>query len=312
MSKFAFIFPGQGSQTIGMLSDLATEYFTVRAVFEEVSDALQYDVWKLTQEGPLEVLNQTAHTQVAMLAADIAVFRVIESAIPSNSILAGHSLGEYAALVAAKVITLTDAAHLVQRRGQLMQETIPLGKGAMAAIVGLTDEQVKQICLDASTQMHQVSPANFNAIGQVVVAGHTEAVEKAITLAIQANARLATLIPVSVPCHCDLLRPAADQFMNVLQQVSFSKPERLVLSTVDLNDYSSMDDIPSKLASQLYLPVRWVEIIQKMQHQGVTQLFECGPGKVLGGLVKRIDKSLAIISINQPSSVQEAKNILCH
>lgn len=307
MSAIAFVFPGQGSQSLGMLSELATEYPLVNELFNDVSDSLNYDVWKLTQEGPIEVLNQTAQTQVAMLTADVAVFRVLEKQMPhqATALLAGHSLGEYAALVCANAVSLKDAAKLVQTRGQLMQETVPLGQGAMAAIVGLTNEDVQRICEEVSTDMHRVTPANFNAIGQVVIAGNTLAVEHAITAANQAGARLAMMIPVSVPCHCDLLRPAAVRFLESLNSTDFQKPTRPVLSSIDLKLYHDVNDMRTKLATQLYLPVKWVETIQTMQQQGVTHIFECGPGKVLTGLIKRIDKTLNGFNVNNPQTIQE-------
>lgn len=308
MSTIAFVFPGQGSQSLGMLSELATEYPLVNALFNDVSESLNYDVWKLTQEGPIEALNQTAQTQVAMLTADVAVFRILEKQMPSRdaALLAGHSLGEYSALVCANALSLKDAAKLVQTRGQLMQETVPLGQGAMAAIVGLTNDEVARICEEVSTDSHKVCAANFNAIGQVVIAGNTPAVEQAITSANQAGARLAMMIPVSVPCHCDLLRPAAERFLESLNNTAFQKPTRPVLSSIDLKLYHDVDEMRTKLASQLYLPVKWVETIQTMQQQGVTHIFECGPGKVLTGLTKRIDKSLNSFSVNTPLTVHEA------
>ena len=309
MSTIAFVFPGQGSQSIGMLSELATENPLVHLLFDEVSDELHYDIWKLTQEGPEERLNQTAHTQVAMLTADVAIFRVLaESApIPQSALLAGHSLGEYSALVCAGALSLRDAARLVQARGELMQETVPLGQGAMAAIVGLSDDDVVLICKNVSSSTERVSPANYNAIGQVVVAGHTQAVEHAIVKANEAGARLAKIIPVSVPCHCDLLRPAAKYFSEILKHVAFQKPLRSVISTIDLKRYDALDEMRTKLAAQLYLPVRWVETMQLMQQQGVTHVFECGPGKVLSGLIKRIDKSFSVSSVNNPETLHEAQ-----
>ena len=308
MSKLiACVFPGQGSQSIGMLSALAARYSLVREIFAEVSEAVHYDVWQLTQTGPLEQLNQTTHTQVAMLAADVAVYRTLCAQLPDLiCYLAGHSLGEYAALVAASALSLTDAARLVQARGQCMQDTVPLGAGAMAAVIGLTDEQVEQLCQAVSTPLATVSPANYNAIGQVVIAGHTAAVNTAIAQAEQLGARLAKLIPVSVPCHCALLAPAAEQFAAVLAEINFSIPERVVISSVDLSEYRTPVQIRNTLAAQLYLPVRWVETIQALQQREVALLLECGPGKVLAGLSKRIDKTLAVVSIIDPESLAQA------
>jgi len=303
--SIAFVFPGQGSQSLGMLSTLAEQHPVVLDVFNTVSDALGYDVWKLVQEGPAEQLNQTEFTQVAMLTADVAVYRVLQAHGIDASISAGHSLGEYAALVCADALELADAARLVQARGQLMQQTVPLGQGAMAAIVGLTDEQVQQLCQEASTDTHIVSPANYNAIGQVVIAGHTEAVKQAMVLADAMSARLAKEIPVSVPCHCELLRDAATKFQSILDATPFHEPKRSVISNVDLSEHSTPDNMRRLLAEQLYKPVRWVETIQAFKHAGVTQIIECGPGGVLAGLVKRIDRSIPAMSVNDPTHLSK-------
>jgi len=315
LTKVAFVFPGQGSQSLGMLAELYVQYPIVKTIFDSVSEHLNYDVWSLTQEGPLEVLNQTAHTQVAMLTADVAVFRVLDLhvSLPKNVLMAGHSLGEYSALVCADALSLNDAAYLVQQRGQLMQNTVPVGQGAMAAIVGLTDEQVKNICEQITSNNQdnqQVTPANFNAIGQVVIAGHTDAVKQAVALANQQGARLAVQIPVSVPCHCPLLASASEIFMKNLEATHFEIPKRTVISSVDLQQYDEIDEMRKKLAAQLYLPVRWVETIQTLQSRAVTHFFECGPAKVLSGLIKRIDKSLHVMSVNDPSSVEDALQLL--
>ena len=304
MSKTAFVFPGQGSQFIGMLADLAEKHPLVQETFAAVSDRVGYDVWGLIQHGPEVTLNQTEHTQVAMLVADVVVFQVLRQAgVPQPAMMAGHSLGEYAALVCAGAINLLDAAVLVGTRGRLMQETVPFGVGAMAAIVGLTDEQVQDLCLQVSTATEQVTPANYNAIGQVVIAGHASAVEKAIQQADQMGARMARLIPVSVPCHCPLLTQAADQFAKSLEQTEFKIPTLPVISNVDLSIYKSAEQIRALLTKQLYSPVRWVETIQTMKGQGIETVIECGPGKVLSGLIKRIDKSLHAMSTNDASGV---------
>ena len=299
MTKYACVFPGQGSQSIGMLYDLSLNNSLVVELFNRVSDKLGYDLWDLVQNGPVEKLNQTMYTQVAMLVADVAVYRVLK---PKPAMLAGHSLGEYAALVCADAISLEDAALLVQYRGQCMQNTVPQGVGAMAAIVGLTDEQVQEICTNASTDNLKVSPANYNAIGQVVIAGHTEAVNKAIALA--HNARLATIIPVSVPCHCLLLEPAAAIFAEKLAETKFNVPVLPVISNVDLSIYESVDQMRGLLAEQLYRPVRWVETILNMKEAGMDSILECGPGKVLSGLIKRIDKSLRTLNVSDIASLE--------
>ncbi|AHE66681.1 acyl-carrier-protein S-malonyltransferase [Legionella oakridgensis ATCC 33761 = DSM 21215] len=224
--------------------------------------------------------------------------------------MAGHSLGEYAALVCAEALSLTDAARLVARRGQLMQESVPLGEGAMAAIVGLSDEQVDALCQEASHEEQQVTPANYNAIGQVVIAGHAPAVERAISLANAMGARLAMVIPVSVPCHCPLLTKAAELFSEHLAQTPFNTPIVPVISNVDLSIYQSAEQIKTLLKEQLYRPVRWVETIQMIKQHGIEMVIECGPGKVLTGLVKRIDKSLQIVSVNDLSSLHQAVNVI--
>lgn len=304
MSNIAFVFPGQGSQSVGMLAGLAEKYPLIIELFSTVSDHLGYDLWNLVQHGPEATLNQTEHTQVAMLVADVAVFRVLQQhGVSLPAMMAGHSLGEYAALVCAGAITLLDAAVLVQLRGRLMQETVPIGQGAMAAIVGLTDSDVQALCLQVSTTTEQVTPANYNAIGQVVVAGHTGAVLKAIKKAEDMGALMARNIPVSVPCHCPLLTRAADEFADSLQRTDFKVPMLPVISNVNLSIYQSAEQIRTLLKEQLYSPVRWVETIQAMKINGIECVVECGPGKVLSGLVKRIDKSLRAMSVNDPSSV---------
>ncbi|WP_133127093.1 ACP S-malonyltransferase [Legionella nagasakiensis] len=311
MVMSAFVFPGQGSQFVGMLNELAGHYPVIPELFAEVSEQIGYDVWHLVQHGPEDRLNQTEHTQVAMLTADVAVYRVLQQRMEIRaSMMAGHSLGEYAALVCAEAISLTDAAQLVATRGRLMQETVPLGEGAMAAIVGLSDEQVGALCQKASHEEQQVAPANYNAIGQVVVAGHAPAVERAMSLANAMGARLAMVIPVSVPCHCPLLTKAAELFSEHLAQTTFNTPVTSVISNVDLSVYQSAEQIRTLLKEQLYRPVRWVETIQMMKQSGIEQMIECGPGKVLAGLVKRIDKSLQTVSINDLSSLNQAVNVI--
>lgn len=308
MAMTAFVFPGQGSQSVGMLKDLA-QHSSVIDTFYQASERLGYDIWQLVQQDPELQLNQTEYTQVAMLTADVAVFRALQQeGLTPVSMMAGHSLGEYAALVCADAISLPDAAELVAKRGQLMQQTMPLGRGAMAAIVGLSDEQVQTLCAQASTDLYQVSPANYNAIGQVVIAGHTPAVEKAIVLADGMNARLAKIIPVSVPCHCPLLGEAAELFATFLQKTTFNKPILPVISNVDLSIYPSADQIRTLLKEQLYKPVRWVETIQLMKNTGIERIVECGPGKVLSGLVKRIDKSLEVLSVYDQISFDSYKS----
>ncbi len=307
MSITAFVFPGQGSQTVGMLRELGGRYPLIVDLFSSVSSRLGYDVWELVQHGPESTLNQTEHTQVAMLVADVAVYEVLHQQNAVQPLMmAGHSLGEYAALVAAGSLNLLDAAALVAKRGQLMQETVPFGMGAMAAIVGLTDEDVQSLCVEVSTATELVTPANYNAIGQVVIAGHTAAVEKAMKRADDMGARMAINIPVSVPCHCPLLREAAEEFADSLQGTAFKVPTLPVISNGDLSIYQSVEHLRTLLKEQLYSPVRWVETIQLMKSKGVESIVECGPGKVLSGLIKRIDKSLHTISVNDEVSLDAA------
>lgn len=306
MVKTAFVFPGQGSQSVGMLSDFVPQFPTISKVFSEASDAIGYDIWELIQKGPEERISQTEQTQVIMLVADIAIFRLmVEQAIPLPSIMAGHSLGEYAALVAANSLSLSDAVQLVAARGRIMQNAVPMGLGAMAAIVGLSDDEVSNLCDKASQADEQVTPANYNAIGQVVVAGNTKAVERLLLLAEQAGSRLAKIIPVSVPCHCPLLKEASELFANSLAKTAFKKPEIEVISNVDLSSYHSPEHIRTKLKEQLYSPVRWVETIQLFKDCGVEQVIECGPGKVLGGLTKRIDRSIRAVSVYDTISLDQ-------
>lgn len=311
MLNKAIIFPGQGSHAVGMLGDLADEFPIVIHLFDEVSRRLGYDLWRLVQHGPEDQLNQTEYTQAAMLTSDVAVYRVLQQVVPTiePKVMAGHSLGEYAALVCAEAMTLSDAAHLVSKRGRLMQQTIPVGEGAMAAIVGLTNEQVQFICDEATSEAQQVTPANYNAIGQVVIAGHTKAVQQAITLANSMNAHLAKIIPVSVPCHCPLLGEAAKLFEADLEATIVQVPSLPVVSSVDLSIYESALQIKTLLKQQLYRPVRWVETIQWMKQAGIEQMIECGPGKVLSGLVKRIDKSVVAMSIYDRQSLLTARSL---
>jgi [acyl-carrier-protein] S-malonyltransferase len=306
MINTAFVFPGQGSQSVGMLSDFLPQYPIVTDLFSEASDALGYDLWRLVQTGPEEQLNQTEYTQVAMLTADVAIYKLLmHEGVPKPQLMAGHSLGEYAALVCAEALSLSDAVRLVACRGQVMQNAIPLGTGAMAAIVGLADEQVNELCFRASHTSEQVTPANYNAIGQVVIAGHTPAVQRAIFLAEEAGARLAKIIPVSVPCHCSLLTDAAELFVEHLASVSFKSPTIDVISNVDLSIYYSPQHICDKLKEQLYSPVRWVETIQLFKSREIDLIVECGPGKVLHGLTKRIDRSLSTVSIYDTISLDQ-------
>ncbi|WP_419421054.1 ACP S-malonyltransferase [Legionella sp. D16C41] len=306
MANLAVVFPGQGSQSIGMLEELAKSYPIIQETFNSASERVNYDIWQLIQEGPEEKLNQTEITQVVMLTANVAVYNLLRQlGLPQPKWMAGHSLGEYAALVCAEAMSLEDGVQLVAKRGRLMQETIPLGQGAMAAVIGLSDEVVNQICNEISNDYEQVSVANYNTIGQVVIAGHSLAVENAIEKANLKGARMAKVIPVSVPCHCSLLKNAASAFAEVLREVPFKTPEVKVVSNVDLSIYEAPNQIRSLLEEQLFKPVRWVEIIQLLQKNGIGQFIECGPGKVLSGLIKRIDRGLLIFNTHDKNSIEQ-------
>lgn len=290
------VFPGQGSQAINMLSDIATEYKEVLDVFAEASSVLGYDLWQLCQEGPLELLNQTIHTQPALLTASFALWRILKAHQPmTNVMLAGHSLGEYTALVCAKSLKFEEAVQLVAARGQYMQEAVLADVGAMAAIIGLDDEAVLEICQEATHDDLCVSPANFNSIGQVVVAGHKSAVQQAILLAKENGAKLATIIPVSVPSHCLLMKPAAERLSAKLEAITLSPPIFPVINNIDATPYKDIASIRNGLIKQLYSPVQWVRSIQYFIQNGIQTIIECGPGKILTGLNKRINKNLDLL-----------------
>ncbi|ERK08660.1 Malonyl CoA-acyl carrier protein transacylase [Pantoea sp. AS-PWVM4] len=306
MTQFAFVFPGQGSQTVGMLADLATEYPQVEATFREASDALGYDLWQLVQQGPAEELNKTWQTQPALLAASVAIYRVWQSKnAPQPAIMAGHSLGEYSALVCAGVLNFVDAIKLVELRGKLMQEAVPEGTGAMQAIIGLDDAAIRKAC-EESAQGQVVSPVNFNSPGQVVIAGNKEAVERAGAACKAAGAKRALPLPVSVPSHCALMKPAAEKLAVALEAINFNTPSVPVVNNVDVQCETSAEAIRSALVRQLYSPVRWTEAVEFMAAQGVTQLLEIGPGKVLTGLTKRIVDTLTAAAVNDPASLTAA------
>lgn len=288
----AFVFPGQGSQSVGMLADIATEYALVGETFAEASQALGYDLWQVVANGPAETLNQTSVTQPAMLTAGIALYRILQAAGKADvSFMAGHSLGEYTALTVAGVFSLADAVRLVRARGEYMQSAVPEGVGAMAAILGLTDEQVRSACEQAA-QGEVVSAVNFNSPGQVVIAGHKGAVERAMKLCQEAGAKRALPLPVSVPSHCALMQPAADRLAQDLAQMTMQTPQVSVVNNVHVAVESDVKAIQAALLAQLYSPVRWVETVQFLKSQGVTRLVEVGPGKVLAGLNKRIDNEI--------------------
>ncbi|CAI1566734.1 malonyl-CoA-(acyl-carrier-protein) transacylase [Serratia proteamaculans] len=306
MTQFAFVFPGQGSQTLGMLADLATQYPIVEATFSEASSVLGYDLWQLVQQGPAEELNKTWQTQPALLAASVAIFRVWQQqGGKAPVIMAGHSLGEYSALVCAGVLDFQAAIRLVELRGKLMQEAVPEGTGAMSAIIGLDNAAIAKAC-EESAQGQVVSPVNFNSPGQVVIAGNKEAVERAGAACKAAGAKRALPLPVSVPSHCALMKPAADKLAIALQEITFSAPQVPVVNNVDVRTETDPEAIRSALVRQLYSPVRWTESVEFMAAQGVTLLLEVGPGKVLTGLTKRIVDTLTAAAVNDAASLTAA------
>jgi len=306
MTQFAFVFPGQGSQSLGMLADLAAQYPIVEATFSEASSVLGYDLWQLVQQGPAEELNKTWQTQPALLAASVAIFRVWQQqGGKMPAIMAGHSLGEYSALVCAGVLDFQAAIRQVELRGKLMQEAVPEGTGAMSAIIGLDNAAIAKAC-EESAQGQVVSPVNFNSPGQVVIAGNKEAVERAGAACKAAGAKRALPLPVSVPSHCALMKPAADKLAVALQDITFSAPQVPVVNNVDVRAESDPEAIRSALVRQLYSPVRWTESVEFMAAQGVTSLLEVGPGKVLTGLTKRIVDTLTAAAVNDAASLTAA------
>ena len=289
--SFAFVFPGQGSQSLGMLSDFA-DVSSVIETYAEASQVLGYDLWALTQSGPEALLNQTDKTQPAILTASVALWRHwLSEGRVAPTLVAGHSLGEYSALVAAGCLAFSDAVRLVERRGQLMQQAVPAGVGGMAAVLGLEDADVLAACQEAS-QGDVVAGVNFNAPGQVVIAGHAKAVERAIDLCKAKGAKRAMALPVSVPSHCALMKPAAEQFAESLDAVRWAAPVMPVVQNVTAAVVSDLESLKHNLLAQLYSPVRWVESVITLHQKGITDLVECGPGRVLSGLNKRCIKGM--------------------
>ena len=304
--SLGFVFPGQGSQSVGMVSALSQSFASVKTTFEEGSDALGYDLWGLVESGPEEELNKTDKTQPAMLAAGVAVWRVWqEKGLAQPSLLAGHSLGEYTALTCAGAMEFSDAIKIVSLRGQFMQEAVPQGTGAMAAILGLDDEVVIELCNKAA-KGDVVSAVNFNSPGQVVVAGETNAVNRAVDSAKEAGAKRALILPVSVPSHCALMKPAAEKLAELLKTINIQSPLIKVLHNVNVETANNSDEIRELLVQQLYSPVRWVETVQKFTASGVTSVVECGPGKVLAGLSKRIDRKLPTLPVYDEITLEKA------
>ena len=311
MKKFAMVFPGQGSQTVGMLAELAGDYPIVQETFKEASEALGYDLWQLVQEGPVEELNKTWQTQPALLTASVAVYRVWQQKYPAlkPEVMAGHSLGEYSALVCAGVLDFQDAVKLVELRGKLMQQAVPEGTGAMYAIIGLDNDAIINACKQAE-QGEVVSAVNFNSPGQVVIAGAKAAVERAAALCKEAGAKRALPLAVSVPSHCALMKPAADQLSVSLESITLKEAGVSVLNNVDVKNEIEADAIRNALVRQLYSPVRWTETVEKMAQNGVEVLVEVGPGKVLNGLTKRIVDSLQAVSVNDVKSLDSVEEVL--
>lgn len=311
MKKFAMVFPGQGSQAVGMLAELAEQFPVVIDTFSQASEVLGYDLWALVQQGPAEELNKTWQTQPALLTASVAIFRVWQQRYPElqPEVMAGHSLGEYSALVCAGVLDFQDAVKLVELRGKLMQEAVPEGTGAMYAIIGLDNEAIINACKTAE-QGEVVSAVNFNSPGQVVIAGAKAAVERAAALCKEAGAKRALPLAVSVPSHCALMKPAADQLAVALENLSLNQPNVAVINNVDVATECESQSIRTALVRQLYSPVRWTETVEKMAENGVEILLEIGPNKVLTGLTSRIVKELAAQAVNDVKSLEAVADSL--
>lgn len=300
------VFPGQGSQSVGMQADLAAEFPVVKETYDEASEVLGYDLWALIQGGPAEKLSETIVTQPAMLTAGTAAYRVWQAAggaTPSQ--VAGHSLGEYSALVAAESMSFNDALVVVIRRAQLSQEAVPPGVGAIAAIIGLDDDAVIQVCDEASS-IGVAEPVNFNSPGQVVIAGHKDAVDNAIERCKAAGARMAVLLPMSVPSHSSLMIGAGEALKEALAEASISTPAITVVAATDGKPYTDSDNIRSRLSRQVYSPVHWVTTVNAMVAGGATSFIECGPGKVLAGLCKRINRKMPTAFIDSNDSLQKS------
>jgi len=306
LQNLAFVFPGQGSQSIGMLAELSELHAGIRETFKEASDGASVDLWALSQGGPEAMLNRTEYTQPALLAAGVAVWRAWQKsggAMPAH--LAGHSLGEYTALVAAGTLALSDAAHLVRIRGQLMQEASPEGAGAMAAVLGAEESMVEEVCREVSDD-HVVVPANYNSPGQIVIGGHAVAVDKAIAALTERGVRKIVKLAVSVPSHTPLMREAANQLVQAMSAYTWHEPRIPIVQNVDASVHRGVGSIREALTRQLYLPVRWTDCVAALAKAGATRIAECGPGKVLSGLTKRIDKNLDGRSLGTPADFDAA------
>lgn len=309
-ASLAFVFPGQGSQSLGMLAEQGAQQSVVLDTFAEASSALGYDLWALCQQGPEESLNQTDKTQPAILAASVALWRLWLAAQGAKpAFVAGHSLGEYSALVASGCLSFADAVKLVELRGQLMQQAVPAGSGAMAAILGLDDADVIAACSEAA-QGEVVSAVNFNAPGQVVIAGSAGAVARAVEVCKAKGAKRAMSLPVSVPSHCDLMRPAAERFADAVKSIAWQAPVIPLVQNVSAAIVTELNTLQADLLAQLYSPVRWVETVVVLNNHGVTELVECGPGKVLSGLNKRCVKGINTYNLDTPEAFAAARDAL--
>ncbi|WP_110648609.1 ACP S-malonyltransferase [Salinicola peritrichatus] len=304
--SLALVFPGQGSQQIGMLRELAERYSVVRTTFDEASEALGYDLWHIVQDGPEEKLNATACTQPALLASSVAIWRVWQELEgPRPSMMAGHSLGEYSAMVCAGALSFAEGVRLVRLRGEAMQAAVPAGVGAMAAILGLDDKAVESACRDAA-QSEVVAAVNYNSPGQVVIAGHQAAVDRAIALCQEAGAKRAMPLPVSVPSHCALMRPAAQRVEEAMAALEFKLPRYAVYQNVNAQVPETPEVLRQRLVEQLYCPVRWTDCVNAMAADGAGVFIECGPGKVLTGLNKRIQRQAKGLAVNDPETLTSA------
>jgi [acyl-carrier-protein] S-malonyltransferase len=304
--SLAFVFPGQGSQSVGMLAELAELHPQVHDTFREASDGAGVDLWALSQAGPEEMLNRTEYTQPALLAAGVAVWRLWRQRDGVQpSMLAGHSLGEYSALVAAGALSLRDAAHLVRIRGQLMQDAAPAGVGAMAAVIGAEDALVQDVCKEISGA-EVVVPANYNSPGQIVIGGHAAAVDRALALLAERGVRKVVKLAVSVPSHTPLMREAANRLSETMAGMQWHAPAIPVVQNVDAEVHDGVQAIRDALVRQLYLPVQWTSCVQALAAHGVTRVAECGPGKVLAGLSRRIDKAIDARALGTPGEFEAA------
>lgn len=305
MRKFGFVFPGQGSQKLGMLADLAAQHTSILDTFTEASDAIGTDLWEICQHDPDNILDQTHITQPALLTASVAIWRLWNSgSAPLPAIMAGHSLGEYSALVCADVLDFTDAVKLVKKRGEYMQQAVPAGTGAMAAIVGLEDYQIHEIC-EQSAAGQVVSAANFNSLGQTVIAGDADAVQRAMTACKEAGAKRALPLKVSVPSHCALMKPAAERLAADLEAISFQPASIPVVQNVNAELATEAASIKQNLLGQLSEPVLWVDTVRLVHRGGIRMLVECGPGKVLCGLIKRIDPEISCFGSDDSQAFQQ-------